>query len=66
MAGILEEFDKEVDDDGFVVEQETGEPVLTPRGEEVTIEDLAGIAKGSEIFIDDNFVSILEYVESRQ
>lgn len=64
MEDILAEFDKTVDEEGFIVESESGEPVLTPRGDEVTIEELAGIAEGSEIFIDDNFVSILEYVQS--
>jgi len=60
---VLAEFDKKVDEDGFIIEAQTREPVLTPRGEEVAVDDLAGIADGSEIFVDDNFVSILEYVE---
>lgn len=63
LDAVLAEFDKTVDDDGFIVEEKTGDPVLTPRGEEVAVEDLAGLADGSEIYIDDNFVSILEYVE---
>lgn len=63
METVLAEFDKAIDDEGFVVEEDTGERVLTPRGEEITVSDLAGIARGSEVFVDDNFVSILEYVE---
>lgn len=66
MKTVLAEFDKAVDEEGFIVEQDTGDPVLTPRGEEVTLDDLAGIAQGSEIFIEDNFVSLLEYVESKR
>jgi hypothetical protein len=62
---VLDEFDKTVDDDGLVVEQDTGNPVLTQSGNELRVENVGGIANGSEIYIENNFVSILEYVESR-
>lgn len=66
MKTILAEFGKEVDEDGFIVETGSREPVLNPRGEEVTLDELAAMADGSEIFIDNNFVSMMEYVESRR
>ena len=61
---VLAQFDKTIDDQGLIVEDKSGDPVLTPRGEEVAVDDFAGIADGSEIFVDDNFVSLVDYVES--
>lgn len=63
---ILSEFDKSVDEEGYIIESETGERVLTPNGEEITAEEFGGIAEGSEIFIEDNFVSILDHVKRRR
>lgn len=63
---ILECFDKEVDSEGYIVEADTGERVLQPSGREIKADELAITAEGSEIFIDDNFTSIIEYVESQQ
>ena len=62
---VLREFDKSVDDEGYIIEEESGDRVLTPEGDELRVDDLGAIAKGSEIFIEDNFVSVLEYVETR-
>lgn len=62
---ILAAFDKDIDDEGYIVEAETHERVLTPEGEEILAEELGGIAEGSEMFIEDNFVSVIEYVKSR-
>lgn len=62
---ILEQFDKTVDDSGYVVEEDTGNRVLTPDGEELPLKQFAGIAKGSEIFIEDNFVSLINHVNRR-
>lgn len=63
---ILEMFDKTVDDAGYIVEQDTGERVLTPEGEEITVDELGIIADGSEMFIKDNYVSLLQYVKEHR
>lgn len=63
---ILEEFDKDVDDQGFIIEAESGERVLTPEGEEVPVSEFGGIAKGSEVFVEDNFASLINYVKRQQ
>lgn len=63
---ILDEFNKAVDEEGYIIEADTGERVLTPEGEEITKEEFAGIAKGSEIFVEDNFVSLINHVKRRQ
>jgi len=59
---VLDAFDKEIEQ-GFVVEQESGERVLRPDGEPVTRDDFGGIAKGSELFVENNYASILEYTK---
>jgi len=63
---ILEGFGKTVDEEGFIIEQESGERVLTPAGEEIEADDLGGIANGSEIFVEDNFASVVDYVEKKE
>ena len=63
---VLDCFDKVVDTDGYIVEGDSGERVLTPDGREIRAENLAITAEGSELFIDDNFASITEFVERKQ
>jgi len=62
---ILECFEKDVDTDGYIVEADTKERVVTPEGREIKAEDLAITAEGSELFIEDNFASIVDYVERK-
>jgi hypothetical protein len=63
---VLDAFGNTVDDEGYIVKEDTGERVLTPEGKPLSPEDLGGIAKGSEIYIEDNYVSVLEYVKGKQ
>lgn len=63
---ILEEFDKDIDEEGFIVEADSRERVLTPGGEEVPVSEFGGIAKGSEIFVEDNFASLIDYVKRQK
>jgi len=42
-----------------------GERVRTREGNPVRPEDLGGIAEGSEIYVEDNYVSVLEYVKDK-
>jgi len=62
---ILECFEKDVDTDGYIVEADTRERVVTPEGREIKADDLAITAEGSELFIEDNFASIVDYVERK-
>lgn len=60
---ILSFFDKTVDE-GFIVEKEdTTQKVITPDGEEVTLEEFAGITKGSEIFIKSDLPSLFGLID---
>ena len=58
---ILELYGKSTDDEGFIVEKEnTLQRVLTPKGEEIHIDDWSGIMKGSEAFIKSDTISLVE------
>lgn len=58
---ILELFGKTIDDEGFIVEKENiSQRVLTPKGEEIRLEEWAGIIKGSEAFVKSDTFSLME------
>lgn len=60
---ILSFFDKMVDEDGFIIEANSKEKVLSPDGQEVKIDEFAGIMGGSEIFIKSDLISIIELAD---
>ena len=61
---ILSFFDKTIDEKGFIVEKEDPtQKVITPDGEEITIDKFAGIRKGSEIFIKSDLNSLINLTE---
>lgn len=62
---ILKVFDKKVDEQGYIVESEDEDRVLTTEGEELKADNLGVIAKGSEIFVSDNFASLVDFVTRR-
>ena len=58
---ILALYGKTIDTEGFIVEKENPtQKVLTPTGEEIHIEEWAGIRKGSEAFIKSDTFSLIE------
>ena len=58
---ILELFGKTIDDEGFIVEKENiNQRVLTPKGEEIRLEEWAGIIRGSEAFVKSDTFSLME------
>lgn len=64
-AFILETFDKEVDSEGYIVEKNNPkQKVLTRHGEEIKLEDFAGIVKGSEVFVKSDLVSLIELADA--
>jgi hypothetical protein len=61
---ILSFFDKTVDEEGFIVEiSDHTQRVITPEGEEIKLEEFAGIRKGSEIFIKSDLPSLFDLVD---
>ena len=58
---ILDLFGKCLDKEGFIVEKENPlQKVLTPKGEEIHIEEWAGVIKGSEAFVKNDTISLIE------
>ena len=58
---ILELFGKTIDEEGFIVERENiNQKVLTPKGEEIRLEEWAGIIQGSEAFVKSDTFSLME------
>lgn len=62
---ILKAFGKSIDENGIIIESSTGEPVLTPEGEEIPAKDFGGIKKGSQIFLKDDLFTIMNLAEGK-
>lgn len=61
---VLKGFDKKVNKDGIIVEQSNPEQkVLAQDGEEVNIQQFAGVRRGSQIFIKSDLPSILRLAD---
>jgi len=59
---ILSFFDKTVDKEGFIVEKDTGQRVITPDGDEIRLEEFAGIGKGG-IFVKSDLPSLINLLD---
>lgn len=58
---VLEAFGKIADHEGYIVEKDNpSQRVLTLDGQEVRLEDFAGLRKGSLIFIRSGLVSAIK------
>jgi len=56
---ILALLDKTLDADNMIVEKDNPlQKVLTFDGEEISLNELGGVQKGSEVFIKNNLVSL--------
>jgi len=62
---VIESFGREVDEEGYVVDPQTGERETTPGGEEIKAEEFAGVEKGSVLFLDGDFTSLVDHVKRR-
>ena len=62
---ILEIFGKEISEDGLIVESATGRTILTPEGEALTKEKFGGIKKGSEIFLKDDLLTVMNLADGK-
>lgn len=62
---ILRAFNKEVNEDGIIVDCSTKEPILTPEGEQLTLENFGGIKKGSEIFLKNDLFTAINLIEGK-
>lgn len=63
LEDILKSFDKDIDEDGYIVEDtEDRRRVKTPDGEEILAEELGAIKNGSEMYLDENFDTFARYL----
>jgi len=62
---ILKALGKAIDRDGYLIEKDTGQKVLSPDGEEIPIQDFAGVTKGSEIYLKSDIPSLINFVEKK-
>lgn len=60
---ILSLFNKTVDEEGFIIESDTKNRVLSSDGDEITLNDFGGITNGSEIFLKNNIVSLINFYQ---
>ena len=55
---ILSLFGKYINENGEVLENNTGEVVKSFEGNSLTVDEFGGVKKGSELFIENNVVSL--------
>lgn len=63
---VLEQFGKTLDEDDYIIDQETEERVESYyKEEEIHIDEFGGLVHGSTEFIKDDYTEIHEYVKSQ-
>lgn len=62
--GLLDVFGRAVDKEDYIIDKKSGKRVKTPEGEGVKFNELAGVMKGSEIYIKSNIDAIIKFLES--
>lgn len=63
---VLSFFNKEINEDGLIVEASNEEPVVGIDGSEVHEKEFAGIKKGSEIFLKTDLISMLKLADKKK
>lgn len=62
---ILSLFGKSVDKEDFLIENGTNNRVLSSDGDEITLDQFGGITNGSEIYLKNNIVSLINFYQKR-
>ena len=62
---LLKAFGKAVNEKGVIIDTETGDPILTPEGEEITNDNFGGIKKGSFIFLKEDLLTAIKLTEGK-
>lgn len=60
---ILGLFGKDIDDEGYIVEKEGKKRILGFNGQEMIIAEFGGVKNGSEIYVKNDIVSLVEFYE---
>lgn len=58
---ILSIFNKTIDSEEFIIEKDSKARILSSDGDEITLNDFGGITNGSEIFLKNNIVSLINF-----
>lgn len=62
---VLEAFNKSLDESGFIIDSNTMERVLTPEGDEIQKHQFGGMKKGSEIYLRDDLMTVINLAEGK-
>lgn len=62
---ILSLFNKTVNTEDLIVEENTNQPVLDLNGQEISIDKFGMISNGSEIYVKDDIVSLVEFYQKQ-
>ena len=60
---VLSLFSKSVDEEEFIVESGTNNRILSSDGDEITLSGFGGITNGSEIYLKNNIVSLINFYQ---
>jgi len=63
---ILELFDKDVDDDGHIIEKATGAKLICPYTEEPVKKDDFSILPGSSTFVNNDPTVFVEHIVDKE
>ena len=63
---ILNLFDKITNSENLIVEKKTGQPVLDMNGQEISSDRLGFISNGSEIYVKDDIISIVDFYKNKK
>lgn len=61
---VLDAFGKTVAKNGIIAEaQNPNQPVLTPHGDEIALDEFGGVVRGSTVFLKSDIDSVIEAVD---
>ena len=62
---VLEIFGAAINEEGFIINADSGELKLDPENEPISSKEFGGIKKGSEIFFKKDITTILNLAEGK-
>lgn len=63
---ILDIFDKTINSENLIIEKETNQPVLDMNGQEISFDRLGVISNGSEIYVKDDIISLVDFYQKKK
>ena len=62
---ILKAFGASINEKGIIIDNATGESILSPEGDELTKDSFGGIKKGSIKFIKNDLLAAINLAENK-